>query len=167
MAHNNANTINQPKPRKVRGTGIYVGDEFTFTPCAQGEPAQLNVKTCKGGKLFDTTSEKSPLKVAHLTCAADAADPYAEYTSQLEKLGIKPQDQQQLPEKQRLVCDGGMEVYLDTKKGFLTYQGSIDLSKTLNWQSEVMRQLQIIVRTLPVHEKFKKIISKLKRGGKL
>ncbi len=167
MAHNNANTNNKPKPRRVRGTGTYVGDEFTFTPCAQGEPAQLNVKTCKGGKLFDTTSEKSPLKVAHLTCSADAADPYAEYTSQLEKLGIKPHDQQHLPEKQRLVSEGGMQVYLDSKKGYLTYQGCIDLNVSHNWQSDVMRQLQIIVRTLPVHEKFKKIISKLKRGGKL
>ena len=57
----------KPKPRRVRGTGTYMGDEFTFTPYEQGEPAQRNVKTCKGGKVYETSSEKAPLKVAYLT----------------------------------------------------------------------------------------------------
>lgn len=162
MAQNDLTS--QPKPRRVRGTGIYQGDEFSFKPSEQGEPTQLNVKTCKGGKTFETTSEKSPLKVAHLTCPANAADPYAEYTSQLERLGIKPLQPEQLPGNQRLVNEGGMEVYLNATQGLLTFHGSIDLSKSLNWQSEVMRQLQVIVRTLPVNEKFTKIIKKLKKG---
>lgn len=156
----------QPKPRKLRGWATYEGDEFTFKPTEQGEPAQLNVKTCKGGKSFETTSEKKPLKVAHLTCPADTADPYAEYVSQLERLGIKPQTEQQLPEKQRLMAEGGMQVYLDAKAGKLTYQGQIDLGKSHNWQSELMRQLQLVVRTLPAKEKFKRIIIKIRKGGK-
>ena len=41
-------TNTKPKPRKVRGTGTYMGDEFTFTPYEQGEPTQRNVKTTKG-----------------------------------------------------------------------------------------------------------------------
>ena len=143
----------------------YEGDEFTFKPCEQGEPAQRNVKAVKGAKTYETTSEKKPLKVAYLTCSADSADPYTEYVSQLDSLGIKPQTKQQLPESLRLVDEGGMQVFLNQKQGTLTYQGSIDLGKTLNWQSDVMRQLQIIVRTLPIHEKFKKLINKLKKGG--
>ena len=162
MAQNNTN--NQPKLRRVRGTGIYEGDEFTFKPCEQGEPAQRNVKAVKGAKTYETSSEKKPLKVAYLTCSADSADPYTEYISQLDSLGIKPQTKQQLPESQRLVDEGGMQVYLNQKQGTLTYQGCIDLGKTLNWQSDVMRQLQIIVRTLPIHEKFKKIINKIRKG---
>ena len=62
-------TDSKPKPRKVRGTGTYVGDEFTFTPYEQGEPTQRNVKTTKGGKVYETCSEKKPMKVAYLTCA--------------------------------------------------------------------------------------------------
>ena len=155
----------QSKPRKIRGTGIYLGDEFSFKPSEQGEPAQLNVKTCKGGKTFQTTSEKKPLKVAHLTCPANAADPYAEYTSQLERLGIKPQRPEQQSDHQRLVNEGGVKVFLNSNQGVLTFQGCIDLGKTLNWQSDVMRQLQIIVRTLPIHEKFKKVINKIKKGN--
>ena len=155
----------QPKPRKVRGTGTYVGDEFKFTPYEQGEPAQRNVKTCKGGKVYETSSEKSPMRVAYLTCAANAADPWSEYTSQLERLGIMPLSEKRLPAKQLMVSEGGMEVYLNQKQQQLIYQGTIDLQQSHNWQSEVMRQLQIIVRTLPALETFKKVITKLKKGG--
>ena len=158
---------NQPKPRKLRGWATYEGDEFTFKPTEQGEPAQLNVKTCRGGKTYTTCSEKEPKKVAHLTCPANAADPWQEYNDQLARLGIKPQDEQQLPQKQRLVAEAGMQVYLDTKQGVLTYQGQIDLKLSANWQSELMRQLQLVVRTLPAEERFKRVITKIKKGGKL
>jgi len=77
---NKNNVTPKPKPRKVRGTGTYVGDEFTFKPCAEGESTQRDVKSCKNGKLFTTTSEKKPLQVAHLSCPADSPDPWAEYT---------------------------------------------------------------------------------------
>ena len=126
----------------------------------------MNVKTCKGGKTFETTSESKPLKVAHLTCPANAADPFAEYITQLENLGIKPLGEQQFTVKQRLVNEGGMEVFLNTKQNTLTYQGIIDLAQNRNWQSEVMRQMQVIMRTLPAHEKLTKVINKLKKGGK-
>ena len=154
----------KPKPRRVRGTGTYMGDEFTFTPYEQGEPAQRNVKTCKGGKVYETSSEKAPLKVAYLTCPANTADPWSEYTGQLERLGIKPQKPQQLAERQRLMDEDGMQVFLNQKQGQLIYQGSIDLTQCHNWQSEVMRQLQLIVRTLPANEKFKRVINKIKKG---
>ena len=161
-----ANTNNfEPKPRRVRGTATYLGDEFSFRPTEQGEPAQLNVRSCKGGKTFETTSETKPLKVAHLTCPANAADPYSEYISQLERLGIRPQKEQKMPEKQRLVSENGMDIYLDNKEGILSYQGTINLCKSLNWQSEVMRQLQTIMRSLPAEKKFTQLISKLKKGG--
>ncbi len=156
----------QPKPRKMRGWATYLGDEFLFKPTEEGTPSQLNVKTCKGGKTFETTSESKPLKVVHLTCPANTADPYAEYIAQLEHLGIKPQLPQKLSPRQRLVGEGGVEVFLDAKNNMLTYQGSIDLAKNPSWQSEVMRQLQLLMRTLPVHEKLTKVINKLKKGGK-
>jgi len=156
---------NHPKPRKLRGWATYEGDEFTFRPSEEGTPSQLNVKTCRGGKTFETTSETKPLRVAHLTCDAKAPDPYTEYTDQLVRLGIRPLSEQQLPEKQRLVSEGGMEVYLNAKTGRLTFQGSIDLTKNPNWQSEVMRQLQVIVRNLPVSKTFTSVINKLRKGG--
>ncbi len=153
-------------PRTVRGTAtIHLDDRIEFKPYAQGESTQRNVKSCKGGKTFETTSEKAPQRVAHLSCPADCADPYAEYIEQLARLGIKPQKEGRLSEKQRLVSEGGMDIYLNAKQGKVTYQGCIDLTQSRNWQSEVMRQLQVIVRRLPAEEKFKKVINKIKKGG--
>lgn len=158
-------TNTQPKPRKVRGTGIYHGDGFTFTPYEQGEPAQRNVKTTKGGKVYETCSEKKPMKVAYLTCAADAADPWSEYTSQLKKLGVKPQKPKQQPDCLRVVKENGLECWLDEEKNEMTFTGTIDLLRhSRDWQAEVLRQVQLVVRRLPASEKFNQVINQIKKG---
>lgn len=159
-------TNTKPKPRRVRGTGTYLGDEFTFTPYEQGEPTQRNVKTTKGGKVYDTCSEKKPMKVAYLTCAADAADPWSEYTSQLKKLGVKPQKPQQQPDSLRVVKEQGLECWLDEEKNEVTFTGTIDLTRhPRDWQAEVLRQVQLVVRRLPASERFNKVINLIKTGG--
>ncbi len=159
------NETPKPKPRKVRGTGTYVGDEFTFKPCAEGESTQRDVKSCKNGKLFTTTSEKKPLQVAHLSCPADSPDPWAEYTRRLIQLGVKPLKPTEQPESQRVVCEDGLECWLDEAKGQLTFTGSIDLTcHYRDWQAEVLRQVQMVVRRLPASERFNKIINKIKKG---
>lgn len=157
-------TNTQPKPRKVRGTGIYLGDGFTFKPSEEGQSSQRNVKTCKGGKTFETTSEKKPLKVAHLTCLADAADPYAEYIAQLGRLGIKPKKPIEMPAEQRVVKEDGLECWLNEKKQLLTFTGCIDLARhPRDWQAEVLRQVQLVVRRLPASEKFNQLINQIKK----
>ncbi len=159
-------TNTKPKPRRVRGTGTYMGDEFTFTPYEQGEPAQLNVKTCKGGKTYQTSSEKKPMKVAYLTCAADAPDPWSEYTSQLKKLGVKPQKPQQLPDSLRVVNESGLQCWLDEEKGEVTFTGTVNLGKhSRDWAAEVLRQVQLVVRRLPACERFNKVINLIKNSG--
>lgn len=157
----------QSKPRKVRGTGIYQGDEFTFKPSEQGEPSQLNVRTCKGGKLFTTTSEKEPKQVVHLSINANASAPYAEYISQLERLGVKPQKgSRKLPDNLRVVSESGLQCWLNATKSELTFTGVIDLSKhPRNWQAETLRLVQLVVRRLPACESFNKVINEIKKGG--
>ena len=156
----------QPKPRKLRGTGTYVGDEFTFTPYEQGEPVQRNVKTTKGGKVYETSSEKKPLKVAYLTCAADAADPWNEYIGQLKKLGVKPLNPVQMPDSLRVVREKGLECWLDEEKNEVTYTGTISLSQhPRDWQAEVLKQVQLVVRRLPASDKFNKVINNIKKTG--
>ena len=156
----------KPKPRRVRGTGTYMGDEFTFTPYEQGEPAQLNVKTCKGGKTYQTSSEKKPMKVAYLTCASDAADPWNEYTSQLKKLGIKPLKPVTLPDSLRVVNESGLQCWLDEEKGEVTFTGTVNLGKhSRDWAAEVLRQVQLVVRRLPACERFNKVINLIKNSG--
>ena len=160
-------TNTKPKPRKVRGTGTYVGDEFTFTPYEQGVPIQRNVKTTKGGKVYETCSEKKPLKVAYLTCAADTADPWSEYTNQLKKLGVRPEKPVELPTEQRVVNEQGLQCWLNEENGTMTFSGTIDLSRNSNnWQAETLRLVQLVVRRLPACESFNKLINKIKKGGK-
>ena len=159
-------TNTKPKPRRVRGTGTYMGDEFTFTPYEQGEPTQRNVKTTKGGKVYETCSEKKPMKVAYLTCAADTADPWSEYTSQLKKLGVKPQKPQQLPDSLRVVKEQDLECWLDEEKGEVTFTGTVNLGKhSRDWAAEVLRQVQLVVRRLPANERFNKLVSNIKNNG--
>lgn len=155
----------KPKPRKMRGVGTFEGDDFTFRPCEQGEPTQLNVKTCRGGKTYETTSEKKPQRVAHLSCPADAADPWREYTTQLKRLGIKPQTPQQ-PETTRVVKENGVECYLNEQTQELTVQSTLSLQAHFrNWQAELLRQVQLVVRRLPANETFNKAINNLKIQG--
>jgi hypothetical protein len=155
------------KPRKLRGWATYKGEgEFAFRPCEPGEPTQLNVRTTTGGKVFNTTSAKKPLQVAHLSCPADAADPWQEYTSQLQKLGIKPQSPAKQPETTRVVQEDGLQCWLDEKKAELTYTGTLDLERNFrSWQAELLRQVQLVVRRLPASETFNKTINNLKKGG--
>jgi len=151
----------------LRGWATYEGDEFAFRPCTEGEPTQLNVKTCKGGKTYETTSEKKPQRVAHLSCPADAADPWQEYTSQLRKLGIKPQSPAKQPETTRVVQEDGLQCWLDEKAQELTVQSTLSLQAHFrNWQAELLRQVQLVVRRLPASENFNKVINNLKKGGK-
>lgn len=161
------NNQTKPKPRKLRGWATYEGDEFAFRPCEEGEPTQLNVRSVKGGKVFTTTSAKKPLQVAHLSCPADAADPWQEYTSQLRKLGIKPQSPAKQPETTRVVQEDGLQCWLDEKAQELTVQSTLSLQAHFrNWQAELLRQVQLVVRRLPASENFNKVINNLKKGGK-
>ena len=157
----------QQNPRKLRGWGVYEGDEFSFRPYEEGQPLQVNVKTCRGGKTFETTSQQKPLRVAHLTCAADAADPFAEYLDQLARLGFKPATAVKLPARQRIVNDGGLQVFLDEKEGRISYCGELDLRKSTNWQSELIRQLQVAMRLLPPNQKLNKVINQIRKEKSL
>ena len=158
------------KTKKIRTRGVGIIDpsdnSFEFTPYEQGEPAQRNVKTTKGGKVYETCSEKKPMKVAYLTCAADAADPWSEYTSQLKKLGVKPEKPQKQPDCLRVVAENGLQCWLNEEKGELTFTGTVDLSKNCrNWQAETLRLVQLVVRRLPANERFNRVLNLIKNGG--
>ena len=69
------------------------------------------------------------------------------------------------PENQRVVCEDGLECWLDEAKGQLTFTGSIDLTRHYrDWQAEVLRQVQLVVRRLPASERFNKTINIIKKG---
>ena len=158
----------QPKPRKLRGTGIYQGNEFTFKPCEQGEPAQLNVKSCAGGGKRWVTTGADPSRMITLKCKESSADKYAELSKQFNALtkDLKPKKPVALPDSLRIVKEDDLQCWLDTEKGTMTFTGTIDLSKhPRDWQAELLRQVQLVVRRLPASERFNKVINLIKNGG--
>lgn len=161
-------TNNKSKKVKVRGTGCFDlnDNSFEFTAFNEAPSTQQNVKTCKGGKTFETTSVKKPLKVAHLTCPADSADPYAEYITQLGRLGIKPKKPVAMPVEQRVVNENDLVCWLNEEKNEMTFTGTINLARhPRDWQAETLRLVQLVVRRLPACERFNKVINHIKNGG--
>ena len=79
---------------------------------------------------------------------------------------LKPLQPIPLPDTQRVVNEDGLECWVDEGKGSLTFTGTINLSRhSRDWQAEVLRQVQLVVRRLPASEKFNKVINTIKKGG--
>jgi hypothetical protein len=92
-------------------------------------------------------------------------DQYADFVKQFEALtrDLKPKKPLTPPETQRVVDEDGLQCWLNEAKGELTFTGTISLTKNCrNWQAEVLRQVQLIVRRLPASEKFNKVINNIK-----
>ena len=162
------NTSTQPKPRKVRGTGIYQGDGFTFKPCEEGPSSQTNVKTCVGGGKRWITTGSDPSKMITLKSKESSPDQYADFVKQFEALtrDLKPKKPVELPETQRVVDEDGLQCWLNEEKGELTFTGTVDLSKNCrNWQAETLRLVQLVVRRLPANERFNRVLNLIKNGG--
>jgi len=65
-----------------------------------------------------------------------------------------------------VVSEKGLECWLDEEKRALTFRGTIDLTRhPRDWQAEVLRQVQLVVRRLPASESFNQVINDIKNGG--
>ena len=161
---------NKSKKVKVRGTATLDPEtnEFGFKPFDEGPSSQANVKNCKGGgKTWETTGSDPSLMVS-LKCKKSSADAYAELAKQFEALtkDLRPKKPLTLPDSLRVVNEQGLQCWLDEKQGTLTFTGTVDLStNSNNWQAEVLRLVQLVVRRLPASDKFNKVINLIKNGG--
>ena len=158
------------KKIRVRGTGCYdpSDNSFDFTPFADGPSSQTNVKTASGGAKRWTTTGADPSKMITLKSKESSADQYADFVSQFNALtkDLKPKKPVMLPDSLRVVSESGLQCWLNATKNELTFSGTIDLSKhPRDWQAEVLRQVQLVVRRLPASERFNKVIYLIKNGG--
>ena len=161
---------NKSKKVRVRGTGCFDPEDnsFGFTPFNEAPSTQTNVKNCLGGGKRWTTTGADPSKMITLKCKESSADQYADLLAQFKALtkDLKPKQPKQMPEQQRVVSEEGLKCWLDEQKGVVTFTGSIDLGKhSRDWQAEVLRQVQLVVRRLPANDNFNKLINNLKKGG--
>ena len=152
---------------RVRGTGCYdpSDNSFDFTPFADGPSSQTNVKTVSGGAKRWTTTGADPSKMFTLKTKESSPDQYADVLKQFEALtrDLKPKKPISPPDNLRVVKEQGLECWLDEKKSEMTFTGKIDLSRhSRDWQAEVLRQVQLVVRRLPASERFNKVINDIK-----
>ncbi len=155
---------------KVRGTGCFdlSDNSFGFAPFNEGESTQKDVKNCSGGGKSWTTTGKDPSRMLSLKCKASSADQYSDLVTQFKQLtkDLKPQKPVALPDSLRVVKEQGLECWLNEQKNEMTFTGKIDLLRhSRDWQAEVLRQVQLVVRRLPASERFNKVINTLKNGG--
>ena len=161
---------NKPKKIKVRGTGTYdpADNSFDFTPFNDGPSTQTEVKSCLGGGKSWTTTGKDPSRMLSLKCKASSADQYSDLVTQFNQLtrDLKPKKPVTPPDTLRVVKEQGLECWLDEGKNEVTFTGTIDLTRhSRDWQAEVLRQVQLVVRRLPASERFNKVINLIKNGG--
>lgn len=161
---------NTSKKVKVRGTATIDPEtnEFGFSPFNEAPSSQKNVKTCTGGGKRWTTTGSDPSKMITLKSKESSADQYADFVSQFNALtkDLKPKKPVTLPDTLRVVKEQGLECWLDEEKNEVTFTGTIDLGKhPRDWQAEVLRQVQLVVRRLPASERFNKVINLIKNGG--
>ena len=158
------------KKIKVRGTATIdpATNEFGFTPFNDAPSTQSAVKTCAGGGKRWVTIGSDPSKMISLKSKESSADQYADFVSQFNALtkGMKPKKPATLPSELRVVKEERLECWLDGKTDELTFTGTISLSKhPRDWQAEVLRLVQLVVRRLPANERFNKVINQIKNGG--
>jgi hypothetical protein len=103
-----------------------------------------------------------------LKCKESSADQYADLAAQFHALtkDLKPKKPVQMPESLRVVAEDELECWLDTEKGKMTFTGTVDLARHCrDWQAEVLRLVQLVVRRMPASEKFNKVVNNIKNGG--
>ena len=160
-------TDNTIRKVKVRGTGTYDPEtkKFGFEPFGEAPSTQQNVKTCQGGGKRWTTTGSDPSRMMALKCKESSPDQYADLLAQFNALtkDMKPEKPVQMPESLRVVAEDGLQCWLDTERGEMTFTGTVDLSRHCrDWQAEVLRLVQLVVRRMPASEKFNKVINNIK-----
>lgn len=156
------------KKLRVRGTATIdpATNEFGFTPFNDGPSSQTNVKTCKGGGKGWETVGSDPSLMLSLKCKKSSPDAYAELSKQFNQLtkDMKPKKPITLPSEQRVVEEDGLDCWLNDEKGTIIFTGNIDLNRhSRDWQAEVLRMVQLIVRRLPASDSFNKVINNINK----
>ncbi len=160
-------TTHNTKKIRVRGTGTYdpSDNSFGFTPFNEGPSSQTKVKTVAGGGKRWVTTGSDPSKILTLKSKESSPDQYTDLLRQFNQLtkDLKPKKPVTLPDSLRVVKEQGLECWLDEEKNEITFTGTIDLSRhPRDWQAEVLRQVQLVVRRLPASDKFNRVINNIK-----
>lgn len=162
--------MDKSKKVKVRGIGSYDPEtqKFGFVPFNEAPSTQTKVKTCAGGGKRWVTTGADPSRMISLKSKESSPDQYCDFATQFNALtkDLKPKKPVELPAEQRVVSEDGLQCWLNSEKGEMTFTGVVNLSRHCrDWQAEVLRQVQLVVKRLPASETFNQVINNLKAGG--
>lgn len=161
-----AEDIKKKGPKGIPGIGYdHENGDFEFRAYNKRQPAHQNVRKCQGGGQRYETTGKEPKLMLNLQCLLSAPDAYEQLSEQFDRLtkDLKPNAQRKLPERQRVVNEGGLQCWMNQSQQKLIYTGEIDLAASQNWQSELLRQAQLLVRRLPASDAFVKVVKSIKK----
>ena len=66
----------------------------------------------------------------------------------------------------RVVSEDGLQCWLNEDKSEMVFMGTINLTlHSRDWQAEVLRQVQLVVRRLPISDRFNKLMNLIRKGG--
>ena len=114
------------------------------------------------------TTGSDPSKMITLRSKESSPDQYTDFLKQFEALtrDLKPRKPIEPPTEQRVVNEQDVECWLNSEKHEMTFTGTIRLDRhPRDWQAEVLRQVQLVVKRLPASERFNKVINDIKNGG--
>ena len=145
-------------PLRIRGvlTQLNVSGDCEFrAQRTTGEPAQKVLSKSGDAKLYETTGRK-PMMVAHLTTRADASDPLADLYDQLDAMAAMQKNSKK-PQRQRgrkLLDEENAHVTLSQKERKVQMLLSIDLTKTPDFQNELIKLMQKISQCFLINQAF-------------
>lgn len=182
------NTVQQPKikarPSAIEGSVSYVSRPRTkpttstrgklnewdngykeFVPAGTKDSNRQMIKQIGESSFYKNEGKKESSYSLHLNVDAASADPIGEMVELFNALTceMNATEPLQISSSLRVVNERGLECWLDSSTNVLTFTGRIDLSNhPRDWQAEILRMVQLIVRRLPASERFNNIINNLK-----
>ena len=129
----------RPRPRKVRGTAVFHGDDsMEFVPQQEGQPVQKSVRKLGESRFYETEGEKQSSYVAHLKVDKSSADPAAEMFEQLALLA-KPLMKQQppMPRSKVLLDDTNIHVWHEKADNKVVIMMEVDTTASGELSSQV------------------------------
>lgn len=184
------NTVQQPKlkarPSATESSASYVSRPHTkpststrgklnewdngykeFVPAGTKESNRQMLKQLGESSFYKNEGKKESSYSLHLNVDAASADPIGEMVELFNALTseMKATEPLRMSSGLRVVNEGGLECWLDCSTNMITFTGHVDLSShPRDWQAEVLRQVQLVVRRLPASDKFNRVINSIKNG---
>lgn len=144
-------------PRRVRGTlTIKSDDDMEFRAERKtGLSSQQVVKKLGDSKVYDTTGERKPKRIAHLVIDKESQDPVQDFFDQLEELTKEMnffRHESPMTRPRYLMNEPNLCITAARKEHRVQCTLTIDVNKTPNYNCELMTLMQRISQCFAINQ---------------